>query len=161
MKAAIALAGLATVACGAVPPATPAGRESTAPSAVIASPLAGADQLALDATPRGSRAEERAARRAARSFASAYLAFTYRRDDGHLRHAHAAPTLVAALIAAPPDVPTAVRGRRPRILHIALSWLGPRRVSALVTVDDGVTSYPVALELDRDDAGFVVRGLEP
>lgn len=159
----VAVIALALAGCGGAKGAveSPAGPSAgavlpyTAPAS-HASPTPG-----LDVTPTAGAADQRRADRVARRFVRAYLAFTYRSDAGLLRRAPATPELVASLVASPPDIPAEVRRRSPRIVAVKLSWQGPARASALVTVDDGASRYPVAVQLEWAGSAIRVVGMEP
>ena len=163
MRARVGLLAVVLAGCGAAPAAvgpttSPATRAPAATPGALPSSTAVAG---VDETPKASVSDQRRAAQVARSFIRAYLAFTYRREAEPLRRAPASPELVEALIAAPPDVPADVRRRTPRIAGVRRSWQGPVRASALVTVDDVVARYPVAVQLERVGGGFLVTGIEP
>jgi hypothetical protein len=106
-----------------------------------------------DGTPHPPPAVERVARRAALRFIRAYLRFTYGRPTSNRRLHELAP--VAPIV--PPDV----RRRHPRIVALRLEWAGPTIANALATINDGASSYPVAIRLARHHGGFRVIAIEP
>jgi hypothetical protein len=82
-----------------------------------------------------------------------YLRLTY----GHTTR----DQTVHRLVGARPRVPAAVRRLHPRVVRLELGWAGSTRVTILATIDDGRDSYPVAIHLTRQTAGFRVVALEP
>ena len=146
--------GLAGCAAAPVSPMQPTTTGSVA-AVVDRSPGTG------DATPKPPDRTVRAARRTARRFLDAYLAFTYGRIDA-LPEGDAAPALVHELGASPPEVPAEVAARRPRLRRLELQWAGPTEATAVATIDDGARRYPVVVVVRRVAAGhFLVVELRP
>lgn len=137
-------------------PATPtpsaaAPATSTAPRATATPEGPPSEEGPAGATA-ASRAEVRAARRAARRFLTGYLAFAYGRGCARsIRRASAA--LKRDLARHAPRVPRDVRTRRPRVRLLQSNGVSGRAASFTALVDDGPARYTVALELGRPTDG--------
>lgn len=146
--------GLTGCAAGPVSPTQPT---TTEPAAVVVDRSPGMS----DGTPAPPERTVLAARRTARRFLDAYLAFTYGRVNA-LPDGVAARALVDDLGSSPPEVPTEVAARRPRVRRLELQWAGPTEATAVATIDDGARRYPVVVVIRRGAAGhFLVVELRP
>lgn len=152
----VLLLALGLAGCAAAP-VSPTQPTTTEPAAVVVDRSPGTG----DGTPAPPERTVRAARGAARRFLAAYLAYTYGRV-GALPDGVAAPALVRELGASPPEVPTEVAARRPRVRRLELQWAGPTEATAVATIDDGARRYPVVAVVRRAAAGhFLVVELRP
>jgi hypothetical protein len=152
-RAAVLLAALSCAGCAAAPVPEPSAPATTL--TVDRSPGTS------DAAPEPSAPVVRQARRAARRFLAAYLAFTYGRTD-RLPEGVATPALAQALNASPPAVPPTIATLTPRVRDLALEWSGADRATVVATIDDGERHYPVVVVIQRVAAGrFVVAELRP
>jgi hypothetical protein len=136
------------------PDPTPEARlpEELAPAAATEPP---SEEGRLRADTAASRTQIAAAKRAARRFLAAYLAYSYGRRGADVIP-NASGRLRARLVRARPRVPPGVRKRRPHIVLLHAHGVAPRSGELVALVSDGARSYSVRLELERAPAGWRV-----
>jgi hypothetical protein len=109
--------------------------------------------------PAGMRPEESAAARAARRFLAGYLPYTYGAAPASEIRAVTAP-LRRQLSDAPPRVPAADRGLKPRVLSLDLvRSRGDLGIDFEATVSDGRRRYPVFVGVRSDGERWLVVAL--
>ena len=123
---------------------------TTATDASLGRPIGGSGGVAQSST------AEPGAEAAARRFFRSYLAVSYgRAGPDELRNATA--SLRERLRAQNARVPPGVRRLTPRVSALRLKPVGPGRLRATATVDDGdVAPYPLFATLGRRDGRWLV-----
>jgi hypothetical protein len=151
----LAVISLTVIATGAVlmlatraePPARRVAAAAKPPAA------ASTPDPAVDSAPtprpsrRGTAADDRGAKRAARRFLAGYLAYSYGRRDAHTLPA-TTPALRRRLAEQPPRVRRRDRRRRARIELLQTEAIAAQHVSLLALVNDRARRYCVQLALE-------------
>jgi hypothetical protein len=139
------------------PPRTAAGSPAAVPE-LAGSDEAPSEESNLPAELEASSAQITQVKRAARRFLAGYLPYSYGRRDAR-RIAQASTALRRRLASEPPRVPSAERGRRPRLVLLQADSVGRSRAGMRALVADGARRYTVSLELERTAAGWLVTEL--
>jgi len=93
-----------------------------------------------------------------RRFLAGYLAYSYGRPSSL---PDATDLLRAQLLAQSPNVPPAVRGRRPHLVALTVVANTPADDRALATISDGVQRYPIELDVTLGANGWLVSDIDP